>query len=56
MDFDEAKPARNLFERCLTLWVGLCIIAGIGLGHFIPEPFQMIGRAEFAKVNIPVAI
>ena len=56
MDVDEAKPAMNLFERYLTLWVGLCIIAGIGLGHFIPVPFHMIGRAEIANVNIPVAV
>ncbi|MBC8339379.1 MAG: ACR3 family arsenite efflux transporter [Rhodospirillales bacterium] len=46
----------NIFERYLTLWVALCIVAGIGLGHFIPQPFQLIGRAEIAKVNIPVAV
>ena len=51
-----AKPAMNLFERYLTLWVILCILIGIGLGHFIPEPFQLIGRAEIAQVNIPVAV
>jgi ACR3 family arsenite transporter len=56
MDNEAAKPAMNLFERYLTLWVGLCILIGIGLGHFIPEPFQVIGRAEIAKVNIPVAV
>ncbi|HIC27979.1 MAG TPA: ACR3 family arsenite efflux transporter [Rhodospirillales bacterium] len=46
----------NLFERYLTLWVILCILIGIGLGHFIPEPFQLIGQAEIAQVNIPVAV
>jgi len=51
-----AKPAMNLFERYLTLWVILCILIGIGLGHFIPEPFQLIGQAEIAQVNIPVAV
>ena len=50
------KPAMNLFERYLTLWVILCILIGIGLGHFIPEPFQLIGQAEIAQVNIPVAV
>ncbi len=56
MNSEAAKPAMNIFERYLTLWVALCIVAGIGLGHFIPQPFQLIGRAEIAKVNIPVAV
>ena len=43
------------FERYLTLWVFLCIIAGITLGHFLPAPFQAIGRMEIAQVNLPVA-
>ncbi len=46
----------GVFERYLTLWVALCIIAGIALGHFFPIPFQTIGQLEIAKVNIPVAI
>jgi ACR3 family arsenite transporter len=45
----------NLFERYLTVWVGLCIIAGVGLGHFFPAPFHFIGGLELAKVNMPVA-
>ena len=46
----------GLFERYLTLWVFLCILAGIGLGSIVPEPFQFIGGLELAKVNIPVAV
>ena len=46
----------NAFERYLTLWVGLCIAAGIGLGRVLPEPFQAIGRMELAKVNLPVGL
>ncbi len=46
----------GVFERYLTLWVALCIIAGITLGHFFPAPFQIVGQLEIAKVNIPVAI
>jgi ACR3 family arsenite transporter len=46
----------GVFERYLTLWVALCIIAGITMGHFFPAPFQAIGGMEIAKVNIPVAI
>ena len=41
----------NLFERYLTLWVALCIVVGITLGHFAPQPFHVLGRAEFAQVN-----
>ncbi len=50
------KPAMNLFERYLTLWVGLCILAGIALGHWLPGPFHAIGRMEIAQVNLPVAV
>ncbi|WP_421477677.1 ACR3 family arsenite efflux transporter [Agrobacterium tumefaciens] len=46
----------SLFERYLTVWVFLCIIVGIALGHLMPGVFQTIGSAEIAKVNIPVAI
>ncbi|MBF0339962.1 MAG: ACR3 family arsenite efflux transporter [Magnetococcales bacterium] len=44
------------FERWLTLWVGLCIVTGILLGHATPGPFQMVGRLEVARVNLPVAL
>ena len=46
----------STFERYLTVWVALCIIAGVALGHFLPGVFQTIGGAEIAQVNIPVAI
>lgn len=45
----------STFERYLTVWVFLCIVAGIALGHLMPGVFQVIGAAEVAKVNIPVA-
>ncbi|MBT5263440.1 MAG: arsenical-resistance protein, partial [Rhodospirillaceae bacterium] len=45
----------GFFERYLTVWVGACIVVGIALGHFLPGPFQAIGRAEIAQVNLPVA-
>src|SRR5450759_2999993 len=44
------------FERYLTLWVALCIVAGIALGHVMPGVFHIIGSAEIAKVNMPVAV
>ncbi len=44
----------NLFERYLSLWVGLCIAAGVALGQLLPGPVQAIGRMEIARVNLPV--
>ena len=50
-----AAPApMSAFERYLTVWVALCIAAGIALGQLLPGPFQAIGRMEAAKVNLPV--
>ncbi len=46
----------NLFERYLTLWVGLCIVTGILLGQALPQFFQAVGRLEVARVNLPVGL
>ncbi|MEK4031739.1 ACR3 family arsenite efflux transporter [Methylocystis sp. IM3] len=46
----------GLFERYLTLWVALCIVAGIVLGQAMPAVFQAIGAATVAQVNLPVAV
>ncbi|HQS57453.1 MAG: arsenical-resistance protein [Gallionellales bacterium 35-53-114] len=46
----------NLFERYLTLWVFLCIIAGVALGEFFPAPFQWLGGLQVAHVNLPVGL
>ncbi|SOE08644.1 ACR3 family arsenite transporter [Hoeflea halophila] len=46
----------STFERYLTLLVALCIIAGIALGYVFPAFFQVIGSAEIASVNLPVAV
>ncbi|CEJ15210.1 Sodium Bile acid symporter family protein [bacterium YEK0313] len=46
----------STFERYLTVWVALCIVAGIALGHLMPGVFQAIGGAEIAQVNLPVAL
>jgi ACR3 family arsenite transporter len=43
------------FERYLTLWVALCIVLGVSLGHLFPTLFQYIGSVEIARVNLPVA-
>ncbi|MGO4737183.1 ACR3 family arsenite efflux transporter [Bosea sp. 2KB_26] len=44
------------FERYLTLWVALCILAGVALGQLFPSAFQTIGSAEIARVNLPMAV
>jgi ACR3 family arsenite transporter len=56
-DTAERTPAGiGFFEKYLTLWVALCIVAGIALGHILPGAFRVIAAAEVAKVNIPVAV
>jgi len=51
-----AGAPMNFFERYLTVWVFLCIVAGIALGQFVPAPFQALGRMEVARVNLPVGL
>ena len=46
----------GLFERFLTVWVGLGIAAGVALGLLIPGVFQAIAQIEFAHVNLVVAV
>ena len=51
-----AGAPMSVFERYLTVWVFLCIVAGIALGQVLPDVFQAIGRMEVAKVNLPVGV
>lgn len=46
----------GLFERYLSVWVGLCILAGVVLGSYIPEVFELVAGLEYAHVNIVVAV
>jgi ACR3 family arsenite transporter len=46
----------SLFERYLTAWVAVCIIAGIALGEAIPGLFELIGAWQVARINLPVAV
>jgi len=46
----------SIFERYLTIWVSLCIIAGVALGHYFAAAFQALGAIEVAQVNLPVAV
>ena len=56
MKQDETVAPMSVFERYLTVWVFLCIMAGIALGQFFPQVFQAIGRMEIAQVNLPVGL
>ena len=51
-----AGSPMGLFERYLSVWVFLCIGAGIGLGQWLPGAFRFIGRLELARINLPVAV
>ncbi|MBV1885391.1 MAG: ACR3 family arsenite efflux transporter [Gammaproteobacteria bacterium] len=46
----------GLFERYLSLWVALCIAAGVGLGAVLPKLFEVIAGLEYARVNLVVAL
>ena len=51
-----ATSTMSVFERYLSVWVLLCIVAGIALGQFAPGVFHAIGRMEIAQVNLPVGL
>ena len=55
MTSEEISPM-GLFERYLSIWVGLCILAGVGLGVALPNLFQTIAGIEYASVNLVVAV
>ncbi len=44
------------FEKWLSVWVGLCILAGVLLGNLIPGLFGILAKAEYASVNLIVAV
>ena len=46
----------GIFERYLTVWVALCILAGVALGVLLPGIFQLVASIEYASVNLVVAL
>ena len=50
------RTSLGSFERYLTLWVALCIVAGIALGQLAPGLSKALGRMEIAQVNLPVGV
>ncbi|WDU83415.1 ACR3 family arsenite efflux transporter [Caloramator sp. Dgby_cultured_2] len=51
-----AKKGLSLFERYLSIWVALCIVAGVLIGQYIPSIPKFLSRMEYAHVSIPVAV
>ena len=46
----------SFFEKYLSVWVALCIIAGVAIGKFLPIMPEFLSRFEYAQVSIPIAI
>ena len=53
---DKPKITIGFFEKYLTIWVALGILAGISLGYLLGDSIDVISSLEFARVNIPVAV
>ena len=52
----KTNPGINFFQRYLTVWVFLCMVVGVLLGHFVPALPALLGKMEYARVSIPMAI
>ena len=52
----ESTSAIGFFERYLSVWVGLCIVAGVGLGSLFPGVFQTVAAWQYVNVNLAVAV
>ncbi|MDA3885896.1 MAG: ACR3 family arsenite efflux transporter [Candidatus Delongbacteria bacterium] len=46
----------SFFERYLTVWVILCMVAGVVIGKFLPVIPALLGKLEYAQVSIPIAV
>ncbi len=50
------RESLGAFERFLSLWVALCIVAGVAAGQLAPAPFRALGTLDVAHVNLPVGV
>ncbi len=55
-DLEGANKDIGFFERYLTIWVALCILAGLAIGQFIPFVPNVLGEMTYAEVNLPIAV
>ncbi|QBG48229.1 ACR3 family arsenite efflux transporter [Verrucomicrobia bacterium S94] len=53
---EEKDTGISFFEKYLTVWVTLCMVAGILIGRFLPAIPEFLGKLEYANVSIPVAV
>ncbi|MAC95368.1 MAG: arsenical-resistance protein [Flavobacteriales bacterium] len=53
---DTPKKQMAFFEKYLSLWVALCILGGIAIGHFFGASMEALSKMEIANVNIPIAV
>ena len=53
---NEQAGGLGFFERYLTVWVALCIVAGVALGQFLPAVPATLSKMEYAQVSLPVAV
>ena len=53
---EKAQQDLGIFERYLSLWVALCIAAGVAIGQLIPAVPNVLGEMEVAQVNLPIAV
>ncbi|MGN1378688.1 MAG: ACR3 family arsenite efflux transporter [Dorea sp.] len=56
MKKEEKNTGINFFQRYLTVWVFLCMIAGVLSGHFAPALPALLNRFEYARISIPMAV
>lgn len=56
METNDKTKGLGIWEKYLTLWVFLCIIAGIGFGRIFPNLGIVLSKLEVAKVSLPIAI
>ena len=50
------KTGINIFQRYLTIWVALCMVAGVMIGKLLPQIPDFLNRFEYARISIPIAI
>ncbi len=53
---EKTQEGLGVFERYLSLWVALCIAAGVAIGQLIPAVPNVLGEMEVAQVNLPIAV
>jgi len=52
----ESKPGISFFQRCLTVWVILCMVLEILIGKYLPGIPEFLNHFEYARVSIPMAV